>query len=131
VLILIHWSTPRKVGYTRDILPVSFVLQQAAPTQDDSREVPANGTALDLAYNFNLGAADNGGVTSVTNNLNTGRTQTFTYGAKAAGFVCACSMAASDFDYKIWVPAVSQSPSHCKRNDPFEPFQHDTSVRDG
>jgi len=33
----------------------------------------------DLAYNFNLGTADNGNVSSITNNKTPGRSQTFTY----------------------------------------------------
>jgi RHS repeat-associated protein len=37
------------------------------------------GNALDMTYGFNLGASDNGNVVSVTNNLDTTRSQNFTY----------------------------------------------------
>lgn len=40
----------------------------------------ANGTVLNLSYSYDLGGgANNGNVASVTNNLNTGRTATYTY----------------------------------------------------
>jgi RHS repeat-associated protein len=39
----------------------------------------AAGNILDLKYNFNLGAGDNGNVWGVTNNRDTTRTQSFTY----------------------------------------------------
>jgi RHS repeat-associated protein len=38
-----------------------------------------NGTALDLAYNFNLGISDNGNVIGITNNRDGTRSQAFTY----------------------------------------------------
>jgi RHS repeat-associated protein len=38
-----------------------------------------NGVALDLTYNFSLGTANNGNVTSITNNRNAERTQIFMY----------------------------------------------------
>jgi RHS repeat-associated protein len=37
------------------------------------------GNILDFNYNFSLGAADNGNVTSITNNRDTARSQSFTY----------------------------------------------------
>jgi RHS repeat-associated protein len=37
------------------------------------------GNILDLKYNFNLGAGDNGNVMGITNNRDTTRSQTFTY----------------------------------------------------
>lgn len=37
------------------------------------------GTALNLTLNYNLAGGDNGTVTSVTNNADSGRTQSFTY----------------------------------------------------
>ena len=39
------------------------------------------GTEMDLTYNFSLGAGDNGNVMSITNNLNTARSQAFSYDA--------------------------------------------------
>jgi RHS repeat-associated protein len=39
----------------------------------------SSGTALNLALNYNLPGGDNGTVTSITNNVDTGRTQTVTY----------------------------------------------------
>ncbi len=39
----------------------------------------ATGNVLDFTYNFSYGAADNGNVTSITNNINTARSQSFTY----------------------------------------------------
>jgi RHS repeat-associated protein len=36
-------------------------------------------TILDFKYNFSLGTADNGNVTSITNNINAARSQSFTY----------------------------------------------------
>ncbi len=43
------------------------------------RATSSNGTALDLAYSFNLGTTNNGDVYSVTDNVSPGRSQTFTY----------------------------------------------------
>ncbi len=40
---------------------------------------PGPGNILDLKYNFNLGASDNGNVIGITNNRDTTRTQSFTY----------------------------------------------------
>ncbi|MFZ0334839.1 MAG: hypothetical protein WAL69_11950, partial [Candidatus Acidiferrales bacterium] len=40
---------------------------------------PGPGNILDLKYNFNLGAGDNGNVVGITNNRDTTRTQSFTY----------------------------------------------------
>jgi RHS repeat-associated protein len=40
-----------------------------------------SGNILDLQYNFNLGSGDNGNVIGITNNRDTTRTQSFTYGA--------------------------------------------------
>ena len=40
---------------------------------------PGPGNILDLQYNFNLGTEDNGNVVVITNKLNSGRSQTFTY----------------------------------------------------
>ena len=37
------------------------------------------GNAMDLSYNFNLGAGDNGNVMGITNNIDNQRSQTFTY----------------------------------------------------
>jgi hypothetical protein len=34
---------------------------------------------LDLSYNFNFGAGDNGNVMGIANNRNTARSETFTY----------------------------------------------------
>ncbi len=34
---------------------------------------------FDFTYNFSLGIADNGNATSITNNINTARSQSFTY----------------------------------------------------
>lgn len=42
---------------------------------------PGPGNILDLQYNFNLGAGDNGNVAGITNNRDTTRTQSFTYDA--------------------------------------------------
>ena len=45
----------------------------AAPTQ--------TGNLLDLTYNFNYGAGDNGNAAAITNNVDSTRSQTFTYDA--------------------------------------------------
>ncbi|HXM97175.1 MAG TPA: RHS repeat-associated core domain-containing protein [Candidatus Dormibacteraeota bacterium] len=39
----------------------------------------ASGNILDFTYNFSLGTADNGNITSITNNRDTNRSQSFTY----------------------------------------------------
>ncbi len=43
------------------------------------RATSSSGTALDLGYTFNSGAGNNGNVYSLSDNLNPGRSQTFTY----------------------------------------------------
>jgi RHS repeat-associated protein len=43
--------------------------------------ISGTGSVLDLSYNFNLGAGDNGNVMGITNNRNTARSETFTYDA--------------------------------------------------
>lgn len=42
---------------------------------------PGPGNILDLQYNFNLGAGDNGNVVGITNNRDTTRSESFTYDA--------------------------------------------------
>src|ERR1044071_8808632 len=50
-----------------------------APTScTDSANI---GNVLDFTYNFNLGSADNGNVTSIANNRDTTRSPSFTYDA--------------------------------------------------
>ena len=44
-----------------------------------TRRLSSNGTVLNLTYSFSSGGGNNGSVYSITNNLDTGRTQTFTY----------------------------------------------------
>jgi hypothetical protein len=34
---------------------------------------------MDMTYAFNYGSADNGNVANITNNINTARSQSFTY----------------------------------------------------
>ena len=41
----------------------------------------SGGNAMDITYNFNLGAGDNGNVMGITNNIDNQRSQTFTYDA--------------------------------------------------
>ncbi|MGC2745492.1 MAG: hypothetical protein WA672_20170, partial [Candidatus Angelobacter sp.] len=44
------------------------------------RATSSGGTALDHAYNYDLGGgSNNGNIASITNNVNTGRSQSFTY----------------------------------------------------
>jgi RHS repeat-associated protein len=57
-----------------------FVLQFARGAAPGSCADSANiGNVLDFNYNFSLGAADNGNVTSFTNNRDAARSQSFTY----------------------------------------------------
>ena len=39
------------------------------------------GNVLDYTYGFNLGSANNGNVASIANNINTARSQSYTYDA--------------------------------------------------
>jgi RHS repeat-associated protein len=43
--------------------------------------ISGTGNVLDLSYNFNFGAGDNGNVMGIANNRNTARSETFTYDA--------------------------------------------------
>jgi RHS repeat-associated protein len=49
------------------------------PTTTSCTSTATAGSILDLKYNFNLGAGDNGNVIGITNNRDTTRTQSFAY----------------------------------------------------
>jgi RHS repeat-associated protein len=73
------------------------------------------GNVLDLKYNFNLGAGDNGNVIGITNNRDTTRSQSFTYDqlnrlATAAASTYATSPAhcwGEQFGYDQWANLLS------------------------
>jgi hypothetical protein len=78
-----------------------------------------NGTVLNLAYGFNLGASNNGNVVSIANNLNTARTQNFTYD-ELNRIKTAQTQATSGqycwglgFGYDIWANLLSATVSQC------------------
>jgi RHS repeat-associated protein len=53
----------------------------ALPTSTSCTGTATAGNILDLKYNFNLGASDNGNVVGIANNRDTTRSQAFTYDA--------------------------------------------------
>jgi RHS repeat-associated protein len=53
----------------------------ALPTNTLCTGTATSGNVLDLKYNFNLGAGDNGNVVGITNNRDTTRSQVYTYDA--------------------------------------------------
>jgi RHS repeat-associated protein len=58
---------------------ISIKTSGTAPTAcSDSTDV---GNVLDYTYGFNLGSTNNGNVASIANNINTARSQTYTYDA--------------------------------------------------
>jgi RHS repeat-associated protein len=76
--------------------------------------VPA-GSILDLQYNYNLGAGDNGNVVGVTNNRNTNRSQTFSYDQVnrllTAGTVSTCTSGcwSQTFGYDPWANLLTMT----------------------
>jgi RHS repeat-associated protein len=56
---------------------ISVKTSGTAPTQ--CSDTAHTGNLMDLNYGYNVGVADNGSVAQIINNLNAGRTQTFTY----------------------------------------------------
>lgn len=70
----------------------------SCPDAGDAADI---GDVLDMSYNFNLGAANNGNVTAITNNLDTTRSQNFSYDALNRLFI---AQTTSTF---------ATSPAHC------------------
>jgi len=67
------------IFYDKRLQPcrISVKTSGTAPTQcSDGSHL---GNLLDLTYGYNLGVSDNGNVAQITNNLNSARTQTFSY----------------------------------------------------
>lgn len=85
------------------ILPDSFALSYPC----NQSGVPT-GSLLDLQYNYNLGAGDNGNIVGVTNRRNTNRSQTFGYDQLSrlltAGTVSTCTSGcwSQTFGYDPW-----------------------------
>ena len=85
------------------------------------------GNVLDLGYNMNLGAGDNGNVAGITNYKDTSRSQTFTYdllnrliSAQNAGTDCTQSTANSktkywgnSYSYDAWGNLLQKTTSKC------------------
>jgi len=72
-----------KIG-VNSAFPGGLVLTNTYNTRLQPLEFKASstgGNAMDLSYNFNLGAGDNGNVMGITNNIDNQRSQTFTYDA--------------------------------------------------
>lgn len=76
-------------------------------------------TFLSVSYNYNLNTANNGSVVSITNNLVTGRTQSFTYD-HLNRIDTAQSQATSgadcwglDYGYDIWANLLSAAVTKC------------------
>ena len=85
------------------ILPDSFALSYPC-----NQSGVSTGSLLDLQYNYNLGAGDNGNIAGVTNRRNTNRSQTFGYDQLnrllTAGTISGCTSGcwSQSFGYDSW-----------------------------
>ncbi|MBI3404322.1 MAG: hypothetical protein HY046_02575, partial [Acidobacteria bacterium] len=97
-------------SYNSRLQPVQFVVPDP---------VLANTSLINKLYSFNAGSANNGNVASITDQLNSGRTQSFTYD-HLNRLSTAQSSATSgtdcwglSFGYDVWANLLSSSTTKC------------------
>jgi RHS repeat-associated protein len=65
--------------YNNRLQPCRLSVQTSGTVPTQCSDTSHLGNILDLTYGYNLGVADNGNVSQITNNLNANRTQTYSY----------------------------------------------------
>jgi len=86
--------------YNSRLQPCRFAINSSGTAPSSCTDSTNHGNVMDLAYNFSAGSSDNGNVLGITNNIDSTRSQTFTYDALNRIATAAASTYAT-------------SPSHC------------------